>query len=74
LYSTANAVWCADRLLLTQDLDRGSQFPYIKRAMEEGFEVVVLNTNLNKFPDNSRGSDVKVEDVPVTTHFFLTMA
>ena len=55
------------RLIMTHDLDKGSQIPYIKRAMDEGFEVVVLNTNLNKFPDNSRGSGIKPENVPVTS-------
>ena len=27
--------------------------PYIERAMSEGYEVVVLNTNLNRWPDGS---------------------
>ena len=28
--------------------------PYIERAMREGYEVVVLNTNLNRWPDGSK--------------------
>jgi len=50
---------------MNNDLDKGTQIPYIERAMKEGFEVVVLNTNLNKCPDVSRDSGVKVHDVPV---------
>jgi len=25
--------------------------PYIERAIKEGYEVLVLNTNLNRWPD-----------------------
>jgi len=50
---------------MNEDLDKGSQIPYIERAMKDGFEVVVLNTNLNKCPDVPRGGKVKVDDIPV---------
>jgi len=59
-------VWRFDRLIMNNDLDKGSQIPYIERAMKEGFEVVVLNTNLNKCPDVPRNGGINVEDVPVT--------
>uniref|UniRef100_A0A1A8RTI1 Family with sequence similarity 172, member A n=1 Tax=Nothobranchius rachovii TaxID=451742 RepID=A0A1A8RTI1_9TELE len=37
----------ARRLIINQDLNSGTQIPFIRRAMEEGFGVVVLNPNLN---------------------------
>jgi len=56
----------ATRLIMNNDLDKGSQIPYIERAVREGFEVVVLNTNLNKFPDLPRDSPgVNIVKVPV---------
>ncbi|XP_078735223.1 cotranscriptional regulator ARB2A homolog [Lampetra fluviatilis] len=38
----------ARRLIINDCLDSGTQIPYIKRAMEEGYGVVVLNTNDNR--------------------------
>nr|XP_033774921.1 cotranscriptional regulator FAM172A isoform X3 [Geotrypetes seraphini] len=37
----------ARRLIINEDLDSGTQIPYIKRAMEEGYGVIVLNSNEN---------------------------
>ncbi|XP_028913042.1 cotranscriptional regulator FAM172A isoform X5 [Ornithorhynchus anatinus] len=37
----------ARRLIINEDLDSGTQIPYIKRAMEEGYGVIVLNPNEN---------------------------
>ncbi|XP_038076473.1 cotranscriptional regulator FAM172A homolog [Patiria miniata] len=37
----------ARRLIINDCLDSGTQLPYIKRAMEEGYEVLVMNTNEN---------------------------
>lgn len=77
LCSIIGAVRCANRLIINNDLDKGSQITYIERAIKEGFEVVVLNTNLNKFPDVARDSGVTVKDVPVTrtiSAVFLAMA
>ena len=54
-----------DRLIMNNDLDKGTQIPYIERAMKEGYEVVILNTNLNKFPDGSQDGGSKL-DIPVT--------
>jgi len=50
---------------MNNDLEKGTQIPYIERAMKEGYEVVVFNTNLNKCPDVSRDIGVEVHDVPV---------
>ncbi|XP_056144875.1 LOW QUALITY PROTEIN: cotranscriptional regulator FAM172A homolog [Lampris incognitus] len=37
----------ARRLIINQDLNSGSQIPFITRAMEEGYGVIVLNPNEN---------------------------
>ncbi|XP_041101221.1 cotranscriptional regulator FAM172A homolog isoform X3 [Polyodon spathula] len=37
----------ARRLIINEDLDSGTQIPFIKRAMEEGYGVIVLNPNEN---------------------------
>ncbi|NXJ95726.1 F172A protein, partial [Corythaixoides concolor] len=37
----------ARRLIINEDLDSGTQIPYIKRAAEEGYGVIVLNPNEN---------------------------
>jgi len=47
-------------------LREGTQIEYIERAVQQGYEVVVLNTNLNKFPDYARVNGHKVQEVPVS--------
>ncbi|KAM9329419.1 cotranscriptional regulator ARB2A [Gastrophryne carolinensis] len=37
----------ARRLIINEDLNSGTQIPYIKRAMKEGYAVIVLNPNEN---------------------------
>ncbi|XP_047238448.1 cotranscriptional regulator FAM172A homolog isoform X4 [Girardinichthys multiradiatus] len=37
----------ARRLIINQDLDSGTQIPFIMKAMEEGYGVLVLNPNEN---------------------------
>ncbi|KAG8456378.1 hypothetical protein GDO86_002237 [Hymenochirus boettgeri] len=37
----------ARRLIINEDLDSGTQIPYIKRAIKEGYAVIVLNPNEN---------------------------
>ncbi|XP_061428507.1 cotranscriptional regulator FAM172A-like isoform X2 [Lethenteron reissneri] len=41
----------ARRLIINDCLDSGTQIPYIKRAMEEGYGVVVLNPNDNRIDE-----------------------
>lgn len=36
-------------LIINQSLDHGTQIPYIKRAIAEGYDVLVTNTNHNSF-------------------------
>ncbi|XP_073480604.1 cotranscriptional regulator ARB2A isoform X1 [Aquarana catesbeiana] len=37
----------ARRLIINEDINSGTQIPYIKRAMKEGYAVIVLNPNEN---------------------------
>ncbi|MBN3300120.1 F172A protein, partial [Amia calva] len=37
----------ARRLIINEDLDSGTQIPFIRRAVEEGYGVIVLNPNEN---------------------------
>ncbi|XP_072922581.1 cotranscriptional regulator ARB2A homolog isoform X4 [Hemitrygon akajei] len=59
----------ARRLIINEDLDSGTQIPFIKRAMDEGYGVIVLNTNENYIeveephkPEQSSANDI---DEPV---------
>lgn len=36
------------RVIINDCLDNGTQLPYIKRAKEEGYGILVTNTNLNR--------------------------
>ncbi|XP_062519308.1 cotranscriptional regulator FAM172A homolog isoform X2 [Corticium candelabrum] len=50
------------RLIINDRLETGSQLPYIKKAIEKGYSVIVTNTNLNYQEDDStkrliRGSE-----------------
>ena len=38
----------ARRLIINEDLEKGTQFPYIERAQKLGWSVLVMNTNENK--------------------------
>ncbi|XP_077456324.1 cotranscriptional regulator ARB2A homolog isoform X2 [Stigmatopora argus] len=60
----------ARRLIINQDLDSGTQVPFITRAMEEGFSVIVLNPNENhleveKSSKSSTSSTTEHFDEPV---------
>lgn len=39
-------------LIINQSLDHGTQIPYIKRAIEHGYDVLVTNTNYNTYKVN----------------------
>ncbi|XP_033107488.1 myb-like protein X isoform X2 [Anneissia japonica] len=52
----------ARRLIINDCLDSGTQIPYIKRAKEEGYEVLVLNTNENESKD---GQEIRGSETPV---------
>ncbi|XP_077417740.1 cotranscriptional regulator ARB2A homolog [Vanacampus margaritifer] len=60
----------ARRLIINQDLDSGTQIPFITRAMEEGYSVIVLNPNENyleveKSPESTLPSPTEPSDEPV---------
>ena len=40
-------------LIINDSLDSGTVLPYIKRAKAEGYEVLVLNTNMNEINGNA---------------------
>jgi len=54
------------RLIINDDLEKGSQMPYIERAAKEGYEVLVLNANLNRWPDGSQHR-AAARPIPVCT-------
>jgi hypothetical protein len=49
-------------LIINDDLDKGTQIPYIEKALKEGYQVLVLNTNLNYWPDNG---SMRSKPIPV---------
>jgi len=62
-----------------------SQMPHIERALANGYEVLVLSTNVNVWPDVRPNSAVPVQHVPVyrqlqlqctlyTTDFYIGIA
>jgi len=42
----------ARRLIINNDLDKGTQIPYILRSIKAGYGVVVFNTNQNTYVDD----------------------
>ena len=44
------------RLIINEGLDEGSQLPYIKEARDNGYGVIVMNTNQNSYT----GGKVKI--------------
>jgi len=54
-----------NRLIINDDVDKGSQMPHIERALANGYEVLVLSTNVNVWPDVRPNSAVPVQHVPV---------
>ena len=48
------------KLIINENIDTGSQFPYIRRAMADGFGVIVMNTNLNEAVINGKAREIRV--------------
>lgn len=46
-------------LIINQSIDHGTQIPYIKKAIELGYDVLITNTN-NNFFLNQNGQHVKI--------------
>uniref|UniRef100_A0A671QJQ3 Protein FAM172A-like n=1 Tax=Sinocyclocheilus anshuiensis TaxID=1608454 RepID=A0A671QJQ3_9TELE len=59
----------ARRLIINEDLNSGTQIPFINRAKEEGYGVIVLNPNENsleveKVPDSAKKLSPDASDEP----------
>uniref|UniRef100_A0A8C2E672 Family with sequence similarity 172 member A n=1 Tax=Cyprinus carpio TaxID=7962 RepID=A0A8C2E672_CYPCA len=59
----------ARRLIINEDLNSGTQIPFINRAKEEGYGVIVLNPNENsleveKVPDSAKKPSPDASDEP----------
>lgn len=53
----------ARRLIINDNLKSGTQIPYIRKAKELGYGIIVLNTN-----DNRRLIDGKSKEIPVNSN------
>ena len=47
------------RLIINDNLDKGSQLPYIKWARENGYALLVANTNINSVEMTVKGKKKK---------------
>ena len=56
------------RLIINDCLDSGSQLPFIKKAIEEGYGVLVLNTNLNTINGQKIRVSIPSRSLPTNTH------
>ncbi|XP_020629630.1 protein FAM172A-like [Orbicella faveolata] len=54
----------ARRLIINNDLNRGTMLPYIKRASQEGFGVVITNGNENHIKNNKRRIPIRGSESP----------
>lgn len=50
----------ARRLIINDNLNSGTQIPYVKRARELGYAVIVLNTNDNHRQMKGKQKEIKV--------------
>ena len=50
----------ARRLIINDNLNSGTQIPYVKKARELGYGVIVLNTNDNHRMINGKQKEIKV--------------
>ncbi|XP_070175596.1 cotranscriptional regulator ARB2A-like isoform X2 [Littorina saxatilis] len=52
------------KLIINENIDTGSQLPYIRRAMDDGYGVIVLNPNLNEVTVNGRPVKIRESKSP----------
>ncbi|KAK3607074.1 hypothetical protein CHS0354_027936 [Potamilus streckersoni] len=52
----------ARRLIINEGLDIGTQLPYIRRAHEHGYSVIVANANIN---NDEKSSSKKKKPIPI---------
>lgn len=48
------------RLIINDSIQSGTQIPYIKHAQEEGYGVLVMNTNSNYQTNKSTGTRSRI--------------
>ena len=49
----------SSRLIINDNIDKGSQLPYIKWARENGYALLVANTNINSVDMTVKGKKKK---------------
>lgn len=59
------------KLIINENIDTGSQLPYISRAIQEGFEVIVCNPNINQLPINGKKCNIKGNKTPEEHGFYI---
>ena len=59
------------RLIINDCLDSGTQLPFIKKAIEKGYGVMVLNTNLNKEERDGQIIPIRVRQTRAFARLFL---
>ncbi|KAL5003924.1 hypothetical protein ScPMuIL_017380 [Solemya velum] len=61
----------ARSIIINDDLHKGSQLPYIKWALDEGYGLIVFNTNINSVDRN--GEEVKIRGHSSPEEHFKTV-
>ena len=51
------------RLIINDCIDSGTQIPFIKKSVEEGYGVMVLNTNLNRVEEDGEIKRIRVRSL-----------
>ncbi|XP_076466037.1 cotranscriptional regulator ARB2A-like [Babylonia areolata] len=52
------------KLIINENIDTGSQLPYIRRAIDGGFGVIVMNTNLNEAVVDGKVRKIRGSETP----------
>lgn len=61
----------ARRLIINDCLDSGTQLPFIKKAQEEGYAILVLNTNLNVQMVDGNEEPIRGSESPEAHAFYV---
>ena len=56
------SISCPGRLIINNSLKEGTQLPYIQRALQAGYGVLVLNTNDNRRVTSERKQFIRVRE------------
>ena len=48
------------RLIINDNLSSGTQLPFIERAVEQGYGVLLMNTNQNSVEHDGKDEPIKV--------------